>query len=92
MVESTSEANKSGDIDFKSIGRINYKTSSYIQLGKFDEEDFLLIAEFSPFFWNDGTVAIVPGIKDAVKNGDVTSLEAHTLDTSPYRLQSPNRA
>ena len=43
-------------------------------------------AEFAGQPWKGGSVALVKGVKDGVINGDVGSLEAVTLDTSPYDL------
>jgi len=85
-------AHNVGGIDFESIGKIDYDLSSYIQLGKFGNEDFLLISEFDGAPWASGSVALVPGIKDAVKNGNVSDLKAYTLDPTPYDFENPNNA
>ena len=81
-----------GDVDFKSIGKIHYRTCSYLEMAKWGTEDFLLISEFNGAPWRSGSVAIVPGIKDAVADREVDSLEPVTLDPSPYKFESPNRA
>ena len=85
-------ANLAGDTEFDSLGKIDFNLASYIQLGKFGDEDLLLAAEFSGNPFADGSVALVKGIKDGVINGNVGDLKAVTLDTSPYKLQNPNRA
>ena len=52
-----------GDVDFQSIGRIHYRTASYLDLGSWGGEDFLLIAEFNGSPWRSGSVGIATGIK-----------------------------
>ena len=79
-------ANLAGDTEFESIGKIDFKLSSYIQLGKFGDEDLLLAAEFTGNPLADGSVSLTRGIKDGVINGNVGDLKAVTLDTSPYTL------
>jgi len=52
----------------------------------------MLITEFEGAPWKSGSVAIVPGLKEAVMNGDVSDLKAHTLDPSPYSFENPNNS
>ena len=61
-------------------------------MAKWGTEDFLLISEFNGAPWRSGSVAIVPGIKDAVADRKVDTLDPVTLDPSPYKFESPNRA
>lgn len=81
-----------GDVDFESIGRINYRTCSYLEIAKWGSEDFLLISEFNGAPWRSGSVAIVAGVKDAVTNGGLDDLKPVTLDPRPYKFESPNNA
>ena len=81
-----------GDVDFESIGRIHYRTCSYLEMAKWGSEDFLLISEFNGAPWRAGSVAIVPGVKSAVQGGDVNDLSPVTLDPRPYKFESPNNA
>lgn len=74
------------------MGKVDFKLASYLQLGKFGNEDLLLAAEFTGVPFKDGSVALVQGIKDAIVNDSVGDLKAVTLDTSPYSLINPNRA
>ena len=85
-------AHLAGDTHFTSMGKIDFKLASYIQLGKFGDQDLLLTAEFTGNPFANGSVSLTKGIKEGVLNGNVDDLEAKTLDSSPYTLQSPNRA
>lgn len=80
------------DVVFEPIGRIHYRTPSYLEVAKWGTEDFLLISEFNGAPWRSGSVAIAPGLKDAVIAGNVDDLEAVKLDPSPYRFENPNNA
>ena len=52
-------------------------------MGKFSgSEDFLLVSTFAAI--GHGYVYIVPGVKDAVKAGDVSSLSPVKLDTATF--------
>ena len=84
-------AQLAGDTNFTSIGQIDFKLASYIELGKFGDQDLLLAAEFTGNPLGHGSVSLTKGIKEGVLNGKV-DLEAKTLDPSPYTLISPNRA
>merc|ERR1711920_135818 len=80
------------DVVFEPIGRIRYRTPSYLEVAKWGTEDFLLISEFNGSPWRSGSVAIAPGLKDAVVAGDVDDVKAVTLDPSPWKFESPNNA
>ena len=88
----TSEKCTVGDVDFESIGRIHYRTASYLDLGSWGGEDFLLIAEFNGAPWRSGSVAMATGIKQGVIDGDMSSVETTTLDPKPYKFENPNNA
>ena len=70
----TNEKCTVGDVDFESIGRIHYRTASYLDIGSWGGEDFLLIAEFNGSPWRSGSVAIATGIKQGVIDGDMSSV------------------
>lgn len=80
------------DVVFEPIGRIRYRTPSYLEVAKWGTEDFLLISEFNGSPWRSGSVAIAPGLKDAVVAGDVDDVKAVRLDPSPWKFESPNNA
>jgi hypothetical protein len=80
------------DVNFQSIGSINFDYASYLEVTKWNNEDFMLISEFEGAPWKSGSVAIVPGLKEGVMNGDVSDLKAHTLDPSPYKFENPNNS
>ena len=53
-------------------------------MGQFkDSEDFLLVSSFSAM--RSGNVYMVPGVKEAVKNSDVSSLKPVKLDTPSFK-------
>ena len=85
-LSAVASAHLAGGTEFKTLGRVDFKLASYIQFGKFGDEDLLLAAEFAGQPWKGGSVALVKGVKDGVINGDVGNLEAVELDTSPYDL------
>merc|ERR1719362_1694059 len=81
-----------GDTTFDSMGRIRLKKASYLHYGDFDGEDFLVATDFAIWPWVDGGLSICTKLKEAVVNRDVTDLEFHKLDTSPYTLRWPGDA
>ena len=81
-----------GDTHFESLGRIACEHASYIERGNFDGEDFLIATDFSIFPFSDGGLSICPMIKGAVELGNVTGLQFHKLDTSPYTFKWPQDA
>ena len=81
-----------GDVDFESIGRIDYRTIAYLETAKWGSEDFLLISEFNGAPWRSGSVAITTGVKEAVQNGDVNNLKPVKLDPRPHKFESPANA
>ena len=75
-------AEGTGDINFTSIGHFKQKHAAFIDITKFDDsEEFVLITEFSGMPLSNGSVTVVPGIKDAVVAGDVSSLKSSKLDS-----------
>ena len=80
------------DVVWEPIGKIHYRTASYLEIAKWGTEDFMLISEFNGAPWRSGSVAIATGLKDAVIAGDVNDVEAVKLDPSPYKFESPNNA
>jgi len=88
------DVTEAGDLDFTSMGKISkkIKKASYINLGNFQGEDYLVVTENPAIPWLDGNVSIVKGIKDAVLNNDVTKLKAHKINTGKYSMQWPNNA
>ena len=49
--------------------------AAFLSMSKYsDSEDFLLVSSFSPLSY--GAIYVVPGVKDAVKKGDVSGLKA----------------
>jgi len=71
------------DLDFTSEGQFKTKNAAFIDVTSFEgSEDFLLVSAFGPF--SSGKIYIVPGVKDAVIAGDVSSLEPVQLDTDKF--------
>ena len=71
------------DLTFTSNNKFKVKNAAFVNMGKFnDSDDFLLVSSFGAM--SSGHVYMVPGIKDAVKNGDVSSLEPVKLDTPSF--------
>jgi len=64
--DASSEKCTVGDVDFDPIGRIHYRTPSYLEMAKWGSEDFLLISEFNGSPWRSGSVAIATGVKEGV--------------------------
>jgi len=72
------------DLDFTSEGQFKVKNPAFINVGKFDgSEDFLLVSSFGAM--SSGHIYMVPGVKDAVVAGDVSSLEPVQLDTPKFK-------
>ena len=68
------------DIDMTSIGSFKMKHPAFIKMTQFkDSEDFLLVSQFSAN--GSGHVYVIPDVKDATKNNDVSGLEPVKLDT-----------
>ena len=80
-----------GDVDFESIGKIHYRTPSYLELTTFGGEDTLLISEFNGSPWRWGSIAITRGLKEQVQSGSV-DLDATKLDPIDYKFENPNRS
>ena len=71
------------DLEFTSEGQFKVKNAAFINMSKFeDSEDFLLVSSFGAL--SSGHLYMVPGVKDAVVNGDASSLEAVKLDTKNF--------
>jgi len=94
MAGNKGKVTTAGDVDFTSLGRIRKKLDdvSYIQLGNFNGEDYLMATENAAAPWSDGSISIVKKIKEAVVDNDVSQLKAKKLDTSPYKIQWANNA
>ena len=75
-------ATATADLTFTSNNKFNLKNAAFVNLGQFDGEDFLLVSTFAPM--SSGHVYMVPGVKEAVKNGDVSSLEPVRLATRNF--------
>ena len=76
-------ATATADLTFTSNNKFKVKNAAFVNMGKFnDSDDFLLVSSFGAM--SSGHVYMVPGIKDAVKNGDVSSLEPVKLDTPSF--------
>ena len=75
------------DLTFTSNNKFSLKNAAFVNMGRFNgSEDFLLVSSFGAM--SSGHVYIVPGVKEAVKNGDVSALEPVKLDTPSF--QWPN--
>ena len=81
-----------GGVQFKSFGRVRYPYVSYLDVGKFGDEDFLLISAFEGAPWKSGSVAIAKGLKGGIEGRNVSEVKAVTLDPAPYAFESPNNA
>ena len=82
-----------GDIEFTSIGTFKQKEAAFIQMTNFEgSEDFLMFTAFSGTPWAKGSVSIVPGVKEAVQNNDVSGLKGTKLDTGNISFKWPNDA
>ena len=76
-------ASATADLTFTSNNKFSVKNAAFVNLGQFNgSEDFLLVSAFAPM--SSGHVYMVPGVKEAVKNGDVSSLEPVKLDTPSF--------
>lgn len=73
------------DLEFTSQGHFKQKHAAFINLGKFDDsEEFLLISEFSGTPGSAGKIHMVEGVTDAVKAGNIGTLNSVRLDTINY--------
>ena len=71
------------DLEFTSQNKFKLNHAAFVNMGKFeDSEDFMLVSTFKAM--GDGHVYMVPGVKDAVKAGDVSSLEPVKLGNLPF--------
>ena len=71
------------DLELTSNNKFKLKHAAFLNMGKWDDsEDFLLVSTFGAF--SSGHVYMVPGIKDAVTAGDVSTLDAVKLDTPSF--------
>ena len=82
-----------GDIDFTSLGKITKKHAAFLQVTSYEDSDpFILVTDFSGSPLSNGAVSVIPGIRDAVVAGDVSSLQPTRLDTGKINFQWPNNA
>ena len=71
------------DLEFTSQNKFKLNDAAFVNMGKFeDSEDFMLISTFKAI--GNGHIYIVPGVKEAVESGDVSSLDPVKLDTSSF--------
>ena len=72
------------DLEFTEHGEFSIKNAAFIEINSFeDSEDFMLVSTFSPF--HDGNIYIVPGLKEAVVAGDISTLTSYKLDTPDFK-------
>ena len=74
-----------GDINFTSLGKLQIKNPSSVKIAQWEDQDspsdpFVLMNAGDGF----GSLSIVPGLKEAVIAGDVSTLEAIKLETDGY--------
>jgi len=56
---------------------------SFVNIDKYeDSEDFMVVSTFGPLV--TGHVYVVPGLKDAVVAGDISTLQSYKLDTPGF--------
>ena len=80
-------AGETGDINFTSIGQFKQKEAAFIQVTKFDDsEEFMLVTAFSGSPISNGSVTVIPGLKEAVVNGDVSNLKGTKLDSGKTKF------
>ena len=67
------------DIAWESLGKFDVKNAAFPVATKFeDSEDFLLMSSFGAI--STGEIYVIPNIKDAIMNNDVTNLEPIKYD------------
>ena len=86
----TERACPAGDVNFKQLGRVNFADLAYLSVDKFGQEDFMLLSQMD--VGNGACLGIVPGLKTAIQSSDSSSLQAYSLDSSPYTFRSVNKA
>lgn len=70
-------------MNITSIGQFKAKDAAFINVNKWsDSDEFLLMSTFGPM--HSGHIYMVPNIKEAVKAGDVSTLEPVLLDTADF--------
>ena len=75
-------ASATADLDFTSNNHFKLKHAAFLNVGQFeDEQEFLLVSTFTGNPMGKGHIYMVPNIRDAVKAGDISSLEPVQLDT-----------
>ena len=75
-----------GDINFTSLGKFYIKNSKNVTIAQWDDQNstsdpFLLMKAGDRQY---GSLTIVPGLKEAVVAGDLSTLEAFELDTEGF--------
>jgi hypothetical protein len=71
------------DLSYESMGSFNLKNAAFPNIEQFEgSEEFLLMSSFGAL--SSGAVYVVPGVKDAVKSGDVSSLKSVKLDAPKF--------
>ena len=74
-----------GDVDFTSLGKFSIEKPSFMRAAKWVDfystsDPFLYVTSHS-LSTGEGSISIVPGLKEAVAAGDVSTLKATKLDT-----------
>ena len=75
-------ASAEADLDFASQGHFKSKNAAFVNLGQWDNENFLLVSSFAAM--GSGHIYMVPNITEAVQAGDVSDLEPIKLDTPNF--------
>ena len=84
-----------GDVNFTSVGKFSVENPSFMHVKQWVDfmstsDPYLFVTSFTGAP-GAGHVSIVPGLKEAVKAGDVSTLKATKLDTGDV-LKWPNDA
>ena len=90
LVSSPGETYTVKDVRFKWLNRVNFADLAYLSVDKFGEEDFMLLSQMD--VGRGASLGLVRGLKSATVDYIETNLQTHTLDPSPYRLRSVNKA
>lgn len=71
------------DLEFTQQGEFKIHNAAFININSFeDSEDFMLVSTFGPV--THGNVYVVPGLKEAVVAGDISTLQSYKLDTPDF--------
>ena len=79
----TALASAQVDLEFTEQGEFKIHNAAFININSFeDSEDFMLVSTFGPVTYGD--VYIVPGLKEAVVAGDISTLQSYKLDVPHF--------